>query len=139
MPSNQINRRTLLSMATLAFPMLRSTAFALGQSGRSYSRHAIDVVLSATVIDMLAPLTLDLSPDAYAKTLTPRHRADFKASGITGFHQSFGIGGPNARDEVMTFLAGWASYCGRYPETFALVRTVADLDAAKARRAVALP
>ena len=132
MPSEPIHRRAFLGAAALAMPMLGSTARAAGQNGHRYSQRAIEVVRSATVIDMLAPLTLDLSADAYAKPLTAQHRADFKASGITGFHQSFGIGGPDARAEVLTFLAGWSSYCGRYPDSFALVRTVADLDAAKA-------
>ena len=132
MPLDQFSRRDLLGAAVLAMPMIGSAAGAVELRGGGHSARAINVVRGATVIDMLAPLTLDLSADAYAKPLTPEHRADFKASGITGFHESYGIGGPNARDEVLTFLAGWSSFCGRYPDTFALVRTVADLDAAKA-------
>ena len=129
------SRRTVLStgIATIAFPMVNFGCFRLAAEPlRTYSRRAVDLVHSTLVIDMLGPLTLDLSPENYAKPLSDKGIADFKASGITGFHHSFGIGGPDARTEVLTFLAGWQGFAGRHPDLFAVIGSGADLDHAKA-------
>ena len=131
------SRRKILwgaAAAATAFPMINRGYYALGATEkRDYSKRAIDLVRRATVIDMLAPLTLDLSPDAFAKPLTEKAIAEFKASGVTGFHNSFGIGGPDAYAEVLTFLAGWQGFAGRHPDVFALIGTATDLDRAKAK------
>ena len=129
-------RKILLGVtaAAAAFPMINRGYYALGATEkRDYSKRAIDLVRQALVIDMLAPLSLDLSPNAFAKPLTEKAIAEFKASGVTGFHNSFGIGGPDAYAEVLTFLAGWQGFAGRYPDVFALIGTAADLDRAKAK------
>ena len=131
-----IGRRAFLAgagLTTLGFPMLNRGSFAFGaEPNREYSRRAVDLVREALVIDMLAPLALDLSPDAHAKPLTPQAVRDFRASGITGFHNSFGIGGPDAYSETLAYMAAWQGYCGRNPDQFALVGTVKDLVDAKA-------
>lgn len=122
-----------LASSAVAFPMLNSGYFRLGaEPARSYSRRAIDLVHSSLVIDMLGPLTLDLSSGAFAKPLSAQAVRDFRASGITGFHNSFGIGGPDAYAEVLAFLAGWQGFAGRHPDVFALIGSGADLDNAKA-------
>ena len=131
-----LSRRKILWGVTAAatFPMINRGYYALGATEkRDYSKRAVDLVRQATVIDMLAPLSLDLSPNAFAKPLTEKAIAEFKASGVTGFHNSFGIGGPDAYAEVLTFLAGWQGFAGRYPDVFALIGTAADLDHAKAK------
>ena len=118
--------------AALAAPMLNRGAFALGPAGRTYSRRALDLVRRSLVIDMLAPLTIDLEPSPWAKPLAPQAAADFRRSGITGFHNAYGLGGPDAYANALTYMAGWQGYAGRNPDVFALVGTAADLDRAKA-------
>lgn len=114
--------------------MVSRSASALGAASRGpYSRRTIEVVREALVIDMLAPLKIDTDRDAYAKPLTPQAIADFRASGISGFHNSYGIGGPNAREEVLAFLAGWQFVVARHPDVFMGIGTGADLDRAKAK------
>lgn len=119
--------------ATIGAPMINRGYFELSAATpRQYSRRAVDLVRDSLVIDMLAPLSLDLSPDAHAKPLSERAAAEFRASGITGFHNAFGLGGPTAHEDVLAYMAAWQGYCGRHPDTFALVGRAADLDRAKA-------
>ena len=129
------SRRTMMAGvfgAALAFPMVNRGYYALGAQGRTYSRRAVDLIRRSLVIDMLAPLTIDIDPDAWAKPIPPQRVADFKRSGITGFHNAYGVGGgADAYAQVLAYMAGWQGYAGRHPELFALVGTAADLDRAK--------
>ena len=119
--------------AALPFPMINRGYYSLGAATpRDYSRRAVDLVRQALVIDMLAPLVIDIDPGAWAKPLTPKAAAEFRASGITGFHNAYGIGGPDAYAEVLSFMAGWQGFAGRNPDVFALIGSVAELDRAKA-------
>ena len=138
---NWLTRRSLVlgGGAALAFPMVNRGYFRLSaQAPRQYSRRAIDLVGEALVIDMLAPLVIDTSPDAHAKPLTDRQRADFRASGITGFHNAYGIGGREAYAGVLAYMAGWNGYCARNPDVFTLVSRAEDLDRAKRERRAAV-
>ena len=131
-----IDRRTLLGAAALG-----TVAIGTAQAGSvnapdprmRYSRRARAVVERALVIDMLAPPRLDLAETAWTRPLTDKERADFRACGITGFHNSTGVGGPTARIDALMFLAGFQGFAGRNPDVFSLVGTVADLDRAKAQ------
>ena len=126
-----------LGLSAMAFPMVNAGYFRLGaEVSRTYSRRAVDLVHSTLVIDMLGPLTLDLSPGSFAKPLTDQATADFRASGITGFHNSYGIGGPDAYAEVLEFMAAWQGFAGRHPDLFALIGSAADLDHAKAAKRI---
>ena len=49
---------------------------------------------------MLGPLKLDFRPEAYAEPLSEQDAAMFRTCGITAFHNSVGVGGPNAYDEA---------------------------------------
>ena len=99
--------------------------------GRGYSACAIDIVHESVVIDMLGPLNLTPDPKAYANPLNAEDEADFRASGITGFHHSAGIGGPNAREGALTFFASWGNYVARNTRLFCAVDKGADLIRAK--------
>ncbi len=131
-------RRSVLAGAAgaaVAAPMVNRGYFSLGaQVSRNYSRRSIDLVRDALVIDMLAPLKIDLDPNVHAKPLTEQQASEFKASGITGFHNAFGLGGPDAYAQALSYMAAWQGYCGRNPDVFALVGKAADLDRAKAAR-----
>jgi membrane dipeptidase len=119
--------------AALPVPVLAGT----GVPPR-YSARVRRLVERSLVIDMLAPLKLDFRPEAFALRLSANDAALYRDSGITGFHHSVGVGGPNAHEDVLAYLAAWQGYAGRNPDTFRLVDTAADLDRAKAHGRVAL-
>lgn len=133
--SFQMTRRAVIAGATgaaLSAPMINRGAFAFAAApGRSYSRRAVDLVASSLVIDMLAPLKISMDPAYVAHRLTDAEAAEFRASGITGFHNAFGFGGPDARTLAFQYMAGWQGFAGRNSHVFTLVDGVADLDRAK--------
>ena len=128
-------RRRLLkgcAAAALAFPMINRGVFAAGTPGdRFYGARAIELVESALVIDMLAVAKIDFTPAAYTTPLTDAERADFKSSGITAMHNAVGVGGPEAREQALIFLAAWQGFAGRHADLFSLIGTAGDLDRAK--------
>ena len=92
----------------LAFPMINRGSFAFAQvPGRHYSARAVKLVRESLVIDMLAPLKLDFHPKFFDKPFGPKDIADYKASGITGFHHAIGIGGPGAKQQALDYLAAY--------------------------------
>lgn len=117
----------------IAFPMVNFGEYQVhADVPKKYSARAVKLVRESLVIDMLAPLSLDFTPKAYSGRLTDKQVADFKASGITGFHNSVGIGGPQAYEEVLGFFAAWSGFVGRNAELFSQAGTAADLDRCKA-------
>ncbi len=119
--------------AALSFPMVNFGYYRLSaESSREYSKRAIDIVGETLVIDMLAPLHMDFSPDANTKPPSEQVIANYKASGITGCHNAFGLGGPNAYTNALRYFANWQGYAGRSPDVFALIGTMAELEHAKA-------
>lgn len=137
MPEAGINRRGVLlgglAAGAAAFPMINRGSFAFAAApGRSYSARAIKLVRESLVIDMLAPLKLDFDPKFFDKPFGPKDLADYKTSGITGFHHSVGLGGPGSKEQALDFLASYQGWVGRQADHFTLVGTVADLDHAKA-------
>ena len=63
--------------------------------------------IGAQIATWLAPLKLDFSPEAYANPLTEAEIAMYRSSGITGFHNSVGVGGPTAYDMRPVPLPTW--------------------------------
>ena len=142
MPEPRLTRRAVLGgglAAALAFPMINRGNFAFAAApGRTYSARAIKVVRESLVIDMLAPLKLDFDPKFFDHPFGPRDLAEFKASGITGFHHSVGVGGPGSKEQALDFLASYQGWVGRQSDNFTLVGTAADLDHAKAEGKAAI-
>lgn len=141
--THRTTRRAIVKHAfaatALAVPMINFGAYRLSAADtRTYSARALRIVERALVIDMLAPLTLDFRPQAYAQPLSDKAAAEFRACGITGFHNSVGVGGPGARDDALTFLAAWQGFAGRNADLFCLAGRAADLDHAKATRKAAI-
>jgi membrane dipeptidase len=137
MPSlPKVSRRHMLggaaAVAAAGFPMVNKGQFRLHAAlPATYSRRAVDLVRSSLVIDMLEVIKIDDRPQFYGAAMTAQDEADFRACGITGFHHSIGIMGPNAREETLTFLALSQGYVGRASHLFTLVDKAADLDRAK--------
>jgi membrane dipeptidase len=137
-----MNRRSFLATTTasaLAAPFLNlANHRVFAASERKYSTRAVDLMRSSLVIDMLAPLFLEFDLPDFSKPLSDKARAQFKSCGITGFHNSTGIGGPNVREDVEQYFAGWSHFCGRNTDVFSLVGGVADLDRAKREDRIAV-
>ena len=138
-------RRTLLQAAmaaafasALPWPLRTLAAGQASPDRSAYSSRAVSLVERALVIDMLAPLKIDFSPEAYTRRLDPESIAEFRGSGITGFHHSAAFLGATAHEEVLAYLAAWQGFVGRHAESFCLVDKAADLDRAKAQGKVAV-
>jgi len=121
----------------LSLPAFAATA-AKTDTEHKYSKKVVDLVERSLVIDMLGPLKLDFRPEAYAEPLSEQEAAMFRTCGITAFHNSVGVGGPNAYDEALQFISAWSGFAGRNSEVFSLVGTAADLDRAKAKHKIAV-
>jgi membrane dipeptidase len=136
-------RRSIAAMAgavaALAVPRLNfGRAAQRADPKSSYPTKVIDLVERSVVIDMLGPLKLDFTPEAYAMPLTDEEAAMFRSSGITAFHNSVGVGGAGAYDDALQFIAAWSGFVGRNSEVFSLVGRAEDIDHAKAKKKIAV-
>jgi len=135
-------RRTLQAMAgalaVLALPEVEAAPTAAQEPKNKYPAKVLDLVQRSLVIDMLAPLKLDFRPEAYALPLTDSEAAMFRTCGITGFHNSVGVGGASAYEDALQFIAAWSGFAGRNSHVFSLVGKADDLDAAKAKQKIAV-
>jgi len=114
---------------------LRAETWSPAETKQRYPAKVVDLVQRALVIDMLAPLKLDFTPKAYAGALGADEAAMFRASGITAFHNSIGVG---SYDEALEFMTAWSGFAGRNPDVFSLVGAAADIDHAKQRGKIAV-
>ncbi|MEO8926979.1 MAG: membrane dipeptidase, partial [Caulobacteraceae bacterium] len=125
-----LKRGAALAGAAVAWPMINFGEYQVfADTPKKYSARVVDLVRRSTVIDMLAPLTLVLTPERAAATLGPEDVAMFRGSGINAFHHSVGVGG---YDDVLAFMAAWNGFVGRNSDLFALVNEIGDIDRAKA-------
>jgi membrane dipeptidase len=135
-------RRTLQAMAgafaAIALPLDAAPTAAAQDPKNKYSSKVLDLVQRSLVIDMLAPLKLDFRPEAYALPLSDSEAAMFRTCGITGFHNSVGVGGASAYDDALEFIAAWSGFVGRNTHVFTLVGKADDLEAAKAKQKIAV-
>ncbi|HZX90481.1 MAG TPA: membrane dipeptidase [Rudaea sp.] len=142
----QTGRRRVLGALGVSAAALALAPFQLRAAARTttaelkkkYSSKVIDLVQRSLVIDMLAPLKIDFNPDAFSLPLTEADAEMFRTCGITGFHNSVGVGGATAYDDALQFIAAWSGFAGRNADVFSLVGRVEDLDHAKAQRKVAV-
>ncbi|MET0535358.1 MAG: membrane dipeptidase [Steroidobacter sp.] len=144
-PKPAISRRGVLKSAAavtaliLGAPMINLGRYqAFAASPKKYSAKTLKVVERSLVIDMLAPLKIDFTPEAYAGRLSDAQAAEFRSCGINAFHNSIGTGGPQAVEETLQFIAAWQGFVGRNSHVFSLVGKADDLDRAKAERKVAV-
>ena len=140
--SNPARRRVLKSLAGAALGIpcgqLRELPAVRGDARVNILREPFQLVERSLIIDMLAVLKLDFTPEAYANPLTEQEAEMFRSSGITGFHNSIGIGGPTAVEDALSFLAAWQGYAGRNADFFSLVGRVSDLDHARQHKKIAI-
>ena len=143
--TSQPSRRGLLrgaagvGAAVAGFPMLNFGAYqAFADSPTKYSGRAVGLVERSLVIDMLGVLAMDDHDPLFASKLTPAKAQEFRSSGINVFHNSFGLGGPNAYADVAVYMAAWQGFVARNADLFFLVDKAADLDRAKPEKKIAV-
>lgn len=141
MTDSSFSRRSALkaTAGAAALFMINRNSYALAAGSTSeYSARAVGLVRESLIVDMLAPLKLDFRPEFFDTPFDETARDEFRASGVTGFHQAIGIGGFDAREDALQYLASWSYYLGSQADLFTLVDTGADLDRAKADGKIAV-
>ena len=132
---SKLSRRRMIGgafAAAVGFPMVNFGTYRLhAASPKIYGKRAVDLVERSLVIDMLGPLKISSGPDFYAKRLSDKDEAEFRSSGITGFHVATGIGGPDARERTLAYLGIWGNFAARNSQVFTAVGKAADLVRAK--------
>jgi membrane dipeptidase len=134
-------RRQIIAGAAMAgaFAMVNRGSYAVhAETPRRYAKRVVDLIRESLVIDMLGPLSLDMSPAAYSGKLNAQQIADFRASGINVFNHSEGIVGPDAYERSLHYFAAWNGFVARNAELFTLVDKAADIDAAKKQSRIAV-
>jgi membrane dipeptidase len=128
-------RRQLLTGAAAAAGLCVAGVPLAWAAAAGYSRRAIAIVESAGAIDMLAPLSLnDEELDRWATSADGMTAADlerFRTCGIKVFHQSVGLGGPEAYTEALAYFASVNGFIARYTEQFVRVTRARDLEMLK--------
>src|SRR5215217_610561 len=129
-------RTALASAGIIAAPMLNRGRFRLfAHTTTEYSTRAIDLIGRATVIDMLAVLTLDFNKQTKwfkdPETFTASDFQPYRDSGINVFHPAVGMGGPNAYDNALQFFASWNGFIANGEEYFMRIDSASDLKRVK--------
>ena len=112
------------------------------QSATKYSTRAIDLVQRSTIVDMLNPFTLigvlaplkgDKRPTWFTnpETFTAADFQRFKDSRIDAMHIGVGTVGPNAYDQVTSFIGYWNGFIAHHADKLMRVDDSQSIDAAK--------
>ncbi|HXL24027.1 MAG TPA: membrane dipeptidase [Chthoniobacterales bacterium] len=132
-----------IAAATLAAPMLNHGWFQLfAESATKYSTRAIDLVQKSTILDMLNPFTLigvlaplkgDKRPTWFRnpETFTLPDFQRFKESRIDVMNVAVGTVGPNAYDQVTSFIGHWNGFIAHHTDKLMRVDDAQSIDAAK--------
>jgi len=133
-----VSRRSILKRAAVVVcaPMINRGRFSLfAQSGTEYSARTIDLVQSATVIDMLGLLTLNYRKMSAWQTEPGRFQpADFhrlRDSGITVFHPAVGYIAGNIYAESLRDIVGWNALINAHADQIQRVECVTDFERIK--------
>jgi membrane dipeptidase len=138
-----LRRMISLAAATLAAPMLNRGWFQLfAETTTKYSARAIDLLERNTVLDMLNPFTLvgvlaplkgDKRPTWFTnpETFTVSDFQRFKDSRIDAMNVAVGTIGPNAYDEVTSFIGHWNGFIAHHTDKLMRIDDVPAIDVAK--------
>ncbi len=133
-----ISRRSILKGAAVVVcaPMINRSRFSLfAQSETEYSARTIDLIRSATVIDMLGLLTLNYRKMSTWQSEPARFQpADFhrlRDSGITVFHPAVGYITGDIYAESLRDILGWNTFISAHAEQFQRVECVSDFERIK--------
>jgi membrane dipeptidase len=120
--------------AVTAAPFINRHRYHLfGAQHGSYSKRAVDLVVSTTVLDLLAPFKIGRStwlqrPPDYAAG----DRQRFRESGISVFHIATGVGGVDAYTNVLRFLGLWNGFLAHHHDSLMRIDSADALDGVKA-------
>lgn len=132
-------RAVLKAGALIAAPMLNVGEHAVfARSTARYSTRSVDIMKRALIIDMLAPLTLDFSPERWAERLTQAQADKYRSSGVTAFHHSVSTSGPDVYAQTLHYMAAWNGFIARNDDRFLLVDKAGDIARAKAAGKIAV-
>jgi len=133
-----LSRRSILKGAalTLGASLINRGRFALfAQSETEYSARTIDLIQSATVIDMLGLLTLNYRKMSTWQTEPARFQpADFhrlRDSGITVFHPAVGYVAGDIHAESLRDILGWNTFITAQADQFQRVECASDFERIK--------
>ena len=132
-------RDFLVSGITLAAaPFVNRQRYRLFASQQAtYSKRAIDLVTSTTVIDMLGVFKIGQSTWMQRPSdFTPSDLQRFRDSGITVFHPAVGIGGTDAYTNVLRFLGLWNGFLAHHHDSLMRIDSASALDGVKATRKI---
>ena len=118
--------RGALAAGAVAFPMINRASFAFAAApARQYSARAIKVVRDIARHRHACAAQARFRSQFFDQPFGAKDLAEFKASGMTGFHHSVGIGAPGAKTQALDFLASYQGWVGRQADDFTLVGTAA--------------
>ena len=138
-----IRRLVGVAGATIIAPMFNRGWFGLfAQNTAKYSARAVDLLQKVTTIDMLNPFTLvgvlaplkgDKRPTWFTNpdTFTAADFQRFKDSRIDVMNVAVGTVGPNAYDEVTSFIGHWNGLIAHHTDKLMRVDDAPGIDAAK--------
>jgi len=128
-----LTRRSILKGAALCLgaPMINRGRYSLfARTDTEYSARTIDLVHSATVIDMLGLLTLNYRKMSSWQSDPPRFQpADFhrlRDSGIKVFHPAVGFLEGDIYTESLRDILGWNTFLAGHQEQFQRVERASD-------------
>ena len=135
-----MKRRDFLAAggAVAAAPFVNRHRYRLARhQSTTYSKRAIDLVASTTVIDMLSPFKIGRStwlqrPADFARAELQR----FLDSGVSVFHIATGVGGTDAYTNVLTFLGLWNGFLAHHHDSLMRIDSPESLDAVKSSKKI---
>jgi membrane dipeptidase len=127
-----------LGLATATAPFINRGRYRLfAAQGTEYSKRAVDLVGSSTVIDMLSPFKLGSTTWlARPETFTVSDLQRFRDSGISIFHIATGIGGADPYANVLRFLASWNGFLAHHHDSLMRIDMPGALDTVKGARKI---
>jgi membrane dipeptidase len=135
-----MKRREFLATgaAVAAAPFVNRNRYRLfARQQAAYSKRAVDLVGSSTVIDMLSPFKIGRS--TWMQRPADFSAADlqrFRDSGISVFHIATGVGGVDAYTNVLRFLGLWNGFLAHHHDSLMRIDSGKALDAVKASRKI---
>ena len=128
-----IKAMSIAAGAATAAPMFNVGRYRLfAASQQEYSARAVALMGRSLVIDMLGLLTLNGETgsrwSANPEDMTEQELREFKDSGIDVFHAATGVGGPNAYQNVLRYIAQWNGFIANHDQHFMRIDSAGDLD-----------
>lgn len=116
-------------------PMINLGRYRLFASAATdYSARTLALMERCTVLDLLGVLSIDNTWRQWAgraETLTEEDLAPYRRSGISVFHHAFGLGGLNAYESALGYIAALNSLAAGADRFFMRIGTVEDMQRAK--------